>query len=98
MLGWGLDPSPAGTGVLEPGLDMELKAECGDQSACTLQSEGGHHPDLGHLRLGLVRGTPGNREWRAHASGAVGKETVRPRPQVITASRYPCWGGHTSKK
>lgn len=79
-------------------MDMELTAECWDQSACTCQSEGGHHPDLGHLRLGLVRGTSGNRGWRAHASGAVGKETVRPRPQLITASRYPSWGGHTSKK
>lgn len=94
----GLDPSPAGVEALEPGMDMELMAECWDQSACSRQTEGGCHPDLGHLRLGLVRGTPGNRGWRAHASDAVGKETVRPQPQVITPSRYPGWGGHTSKK
>lgn len=104
--GWGMQPLMLGLGAgpisrvqgREPGMDMELMAECWDQSACTRQSEGGHHPDLGHLRLGLVRGTPVNRGWRAHASGVVGKETVRPQPQVITASRYPCWGGHTSKK
>lgn len=80
-------------------MDMELMAECWDQSACSCsQTEGGCHPDLGHLRLGAGERDSRGTGLEGPCISAVGKETVRPRPQVITPSRYPGWGGHTSKK
>lgn len=94
MLGWGAGPISSRDG--SPGASDGHGAA--GQNAGPVVARGGQHPDLGHLRLGLARGTPGNRGWRAHASHAVGMETVRPQPQVIAPSRYLCWGGHTSKK